>query len=160
MKLDAAAFRELYAHYSKRTAAGHLGARLVELDEAGIVLEMEISDRSRQPYGWLHGGVSLLLAEEAASTHAAFVGARDGLRPVGIELSGSHLRSAREGWIEVRAKLLRRGRHTAVHQVEVRHRDSGELLSVARVTNLYRPAREESTPSELRKGDSPQSPGT
>jgi uncharacterized protein (TIGR00369 family) len=61
--------------------------------------------------------------------------------PVGIEINGSHLNSARDGNVRATARVLRRGRSTIVH-VDIHHVESGTLLCVARVTNFFKPVAE------------------
>lgn len=132
------AFRQVFEWIRARTVAGALDITLVEIDDDHEVLRMPITDGTRQPYGLVHGGIRLLLAEEAASSHAAYCAPSREELPVGLEVSGTHLRGAREGSIEARARLIRRTRSLAVHEVEILHVETGELLTVARVTNLYR----------------------
>jgi len=131
--------RRVWEQFTRRTAEGHLGVELVAVSPEGLVLELALTDRARQPYGMLHGGVSALLAEGAASTHAAMLADLAREQPVGLELNASHLASAREGRVQARARVLRRGHATVVHEVHVVHVESGRLLCAARVTNLYRP---------------------
>ncbi len=134
-------WKRVYDQIKERTAEGALGVELISVDADGLVLEVEIDDRVRQPYGLLHGGVSLLLAEGAASMHASYGVDLSQVSPVGLEVSGSHLRSAREGRVQARATVVRRGRHAIVHEVRIVHVESERLLCLARVTNLYRPTR-------------------
>jgi 1,4-dihydroxy-2-naphthoyl-CoA hydrolase len=136
-----ATWKRVYDQIKERTVEGALGVELVSVDADGLVLELEITDRVRQPYGLLHGGVSLLLAEGAASMHASYGVDLGQVSPVGLEVSGSHLRSVREGRIQARASVVRRGRHAIVHEVRIVHVESERLLCLARVTNLYRPTR-------------------
>ncbi len=134
-------WKRVYDQLKARTAEGVLGVELVAVDADSLVLELEIQDRVRQPYGLLHGGVSLLLAEGAASMHASYGVDLGKVSPVGLEVSGSHLASAREGRVQARATVVRRGRHVIVHEVRIVHVDSERLLCLARVTNMYRPTR-------------------
>ncbi len=120
------------------TVAGVLNIRFTDVGDDFVVLEMPITDAVRQPYGLLHGGVSLLLAETAASGHATWkVDLRQRV-PVGLEINGSHLRSATDGTVQAVGKVVQRSRNFIVHQVEIRHKESGQLLSVCRVTNFYK----------------------
>jgi 1,4-dihydroxy-2-naphthoyl-CoA hydrolase len=135
---DLATVQKVWAQLTQRTAEGHLDVTLVSADEQGLVLELPITDRARQPYGRLHGGISALLAEGAASTHAAMLCDLSQVQPVGLELNASHLAGAFDGHVQARARLLRRGQSTAVHEVQIVHVESGRLLCMARVTNLYR----------------------
>jgi 1,4-dihydroxy-2-naphthoyl-CoA hydrolase len=120
------------------TAASALGVKMAAANSKRIILTMPITNAARQPKGLLHGGISMLLAEQAASMHACWGVDLNEKVPVGIEISGSHLRSAAEGHLKVVATVLRRAQSLAVHQVKIYHVETGKLLSVARVTNFYR----------------------
>ena len=120
------------------TVQGVLDIRFVDVGEDFVVLEMPITNASRQPYGLLHGGVSLLLAETAASGHATWKVDLRQRMPVGLEINGSHLRSATDGTVQAIGKVVQRSRNFIVHRVEIRHKESGRLLSVCRVTNFYK----------------------
>jgi len=134
-------WKRVFDQLKEHTVEGTLGIELVSVSAESLVLELEISDKVRQPYGLLHGGVSMLLAEGAASMHASFGVDLSKVSPVGMEISGSHLRSARDGRVQARATVLRRGRHAIVHDVRIVHVETERLLCQARVTNMYRPAR-------------------
>ncbi len=86
------------------TAPEALGVEIVSADSEKIVLRMPMSDRARQPLGLLHGGISMVLAETAASLHACWDVDLSRFVPVGIEINGSHVRSASEGHIVAKGK--------------------------------------------------------
>lgn len=121
-----------------RTAMGALNIQITAIDDDHIEMTMPISDAARQPFGLLHGGISMLLAESAASSHASWGVDLEAYLPVGIEINGSHLRAADEGAVRAVATVIRRSRSLIVHQVEIYHQESGKLLSTARVTNYYK----------------------
>ncbi len=122
-----------------KTAPEALGVEIVSVDSEYIVLRMPMSNRARQPLGLLHGGISMVLAETAASLHACWdVDLSRFVVPVGIEINGSHLRSASEGHILAKGKLIRRSSKLTVHNVEITHEESDRLLCLARVTNFYK----------------------
>jgi 1,4-dihydroxy-2-naphthoyl-CoA hydrolase len=135
---DLETWKRVYDQIKQHTVEGVLGVELISVDAETLVLEVEITDRVRQPYGLLHGGVSLLLAEGAASMHASYGVDLSKVSPVGLEVSGSHLRSVRDGRVQARATVIRRGRHAIVHEVRIVHVESERLLCLARVTNMYR----------------------
>lgn len=123
-----------------RTAMGPIGAKLVAISDDEVILEMPITDASRQPLGLLHGGTSLLLAETATSMHAAWLQAPGAkTAPVGVDLNGTHVSGAAEGTVRVIARPIRRARAFVFHDVEVFHVETDRLLCKARVTNYYRP---------------------
>jgi 1,4-dihydroxy-2-naphthoyl-CoA hydrolase len=123
-----------------KTAPEALGVEIISADGDGILLRMPMSDRARQPLGLLHGGISMVLAETAASLHACWDVDLGELVPVGIEINGSHLRSASDGYILAKASIIRRSSKLAVHHVEIAHEESGRTLCLARVTNFYKSA--------------------
>ena len=120
------------------TAPEALGVEIVSVDAEHILLRMPMSDRVRQPYGLLHGGISMVLAETAASLHACWDVDLARSTPVGIEINGSHLRSASDGHILAKGSVIRRSAKLAVHNVEIRHEETDRLLCQARVTNFYK----------------------
>lgn len=120
------------------TALEPLGIRVTSVSTESLSLRMPITDATRQPFGLLHGGISLLLAESAASMHSCVGIDLDSVFPVGIEINGSHLRSASSGFVRATAHLLRRSKTLAVHEVKIMHEESNELLCVCRVTNYYK----------------------
>ncbi len=107
----------------------------VEFLEAGpdrVVLRIPVDWRVHQPYGILHGGVSALLAESAASYGAALA-AGPGRNVVGIELNASHLRSVREGHLTAVATPVRVGRTVQVWRIALTD-DDGRAICEARCT--------------------------
>ena len=107
----------------------------VEFLEAGperVVLRIPVDWRVHQPYGILHGGVSALLAESAASFGAALA-AGPGRNVVGIELNASHLRSVREGHLTAEATPIRVGRTVQVWRIALTD-DDGRAICEARCT--------------------------
>jgi 1,4-dihydroxy-2-naphthoyl-CoA hydrolase len=122
------------------TAAEALEIEIVSVDTDQIQLRMPITNRARQPMGLLHGGVSMVLAETAASVHACWGIDLSNVFPVGIEINGSHLRSASEGHVIAKATVIRRSRTLILHAIEITHEETNRLLCAGRVTNFYRPA--------------------
>jgi uncharacterized protein (TIGR00369 family) len=90
-----------------------LGVEVLEASTDRVVMVLPVTEKVHQPYGILHGGVSALLAESAASYGAALSVPR-GRGVVGIELNASHLRSLRSGTLTATAEPVRRGRTVQV----------------------------------------------
>lgn len=106
-----------------RTVLGVLGIETVEATPDRVVLSVPVTHRVHQPYGILHGGVSALLAETAASYGGA-LSAPPGHHVVGIELNASHLRPLRDGVLTAVATPVRRGRTVQVWEIILSdHRD-------------------------------------
>ncbi|MGC8499415.1 MAG: PaaI family thioesterase [Acidimicrobiales bacterium] len=109
-----------------------LGVEVVEATADQVVLRVEVTGRLHQPYGLLHGGVSALLAEGAASYGGAISVAPDHI-VVGTDLNCSHLRSMSAGTLTATATPIRKGRRVHVWGIELRD-DENRLISVARCT--------------------------
>lgn len=109
-----------------------LGIHTVEASAARVVLQVPVSDHVHQPYGVLHGGVSALLAETAASYGGALA-APPGHRVLGVELNASHLRAMREGVLTATATPARVGRSLQVWDIDLTD-DAGRRICRARCT--------------------------
>lgn len=124
--------------FARRNAGDFLEMDIRRYDEAGVEIVMPITDKCRQPMGLLHGGMSMVLAESAASLHACWGLDLTKQAPVGIEINGSHLRAARDGSIRAVARVIRRSRTLVVHEIEIFHVETGDLLCTSRVTNYIK----------------------
>ena len=122
----------------KETALEGHGVDLVSVDDDELVLTMEIGPHARQPFGLLHGGISMLLAESASSMHSCWGLDLPQNYPVGIEINGSHIRSATHGTVLAKARVIRRSSTLIHHEVKIIEESTGRELSIIRVTNLLR----------------------
>jgi|GEM_PF-423250 len=111
---------------------GLIGVSVLEATPERVVLSLPVTSKVHQPYGILHGGVSALLAESAASLGASLA-AGAGRRVVGIEISASHLRALREGTLIATATPVRAGRTVQVWEIRLTDGD-GRIISLARCT--------------------------
>ncbi len=107
-----------------------LGVEVVEAGPERVVMRLPVDWRVHQPYGILHGGVSALLAESAASFGAALAAGPD-RSVVGIELSASHLRSLRDGHLTAEATPVRVGRTIQVWRIVLTD-DDGRAICESR----------------------------
>lgn len=107
-----------------------LGIEVVSASPEAVVVRVPVTSRVHQPYGILHGGVSALIAESAASIGGA-VTVGPGKIVVGTELNCSHLRSVRSGVITATARPIRTGRTVHVWGIEVTD-EEGKLICIAR----------------------------
>jgi uncharacterized protein (TIGR00369 family) len=122
---------EMNAH-GGNTAVSHLGIRFVEAGSDYLRAEMPVDERTRQPYGLLHGGASALLAETLGSV-AGNLCVAEGEQSVGIELNCNHLRAVREGKVVGIARPVHIGRSTQVWDVRIED-EAGRLVCVSRLT--------------------------
>ena len=124
---------------SANTAMEPLGIEFTELGPDFLCATMPVDRRTHQPYGLLHGGASVLLAETLGST-AAMLCAAEGERCVGIEINANHLRAVRDGIVTGTARPLHVGRQTQVWEVRIEDA-AGRLACVSRLTVAVLPAR-------------------
>lgn len=114
-----------------------MGIEVLELSPQRCVGRMPVEGNT-QPYGILHGGAHLVLAESLGSM-AAHEHAGPGRFAVGIEISASHSRSVSSGWVTGTCTAISLGRTLTVHEIVLTD-DDGNRLSTVRMTNLLRDA--------------------
>ena len=112
------------------TAVAHLGIEFLEVGDNFI--RVAVDARTRQPYGLLHGGVSVVLAETLGSCGAVYA-LPEGFRCVGLDINANHLKGATSGWVTGSTQPVHIGRSTQVWQIELRN-DDGALTCVSRIT--------------------------
>ena len=110
-----------------------VGLEIFERGDDYLCGRMPVDDRTRQPYGILHGGASCVLAETLASMGSALVIDQSRQRCVGLELNANHIRGVSSGWVIGTARPLHVGRTTHVWDVRIES-EEGKLVCVARVT--------------------------
>ena len=112
----------------------HLGIEFTEVGDGYLVARMPVDGRTHQPFGILHGGASVVLAESLGST-ASWMLLDDPAkqRAVGLEINANHLRPVREGWVYGRCTPIHTGRTTHVWDVRITD-DGGKLVCVSRLT--------------------------
>ncbi|WP_295852566.1 hotdog fold thioesterase [uncultured Xylophilus sp.] len=114
------------------TAISTLGIEFTEVGDDFLRARLPVDARTRQPYGLLHGGVSVVLAETLGSCGAAY-SCTPGSRAVGLDINANHLRAATAGWVTGTARPVHIGRTTQVWQIEIAD-EAGELVCVSRIT--------------------------
>jgi 1,4-dihydroxy-2-naphthoyl-CoA hydrolase len=96
-----------------------LEVELVEATRERVVMRMPVTERHRQPWGFLHGGASVSLAESAA-TVGAFLNCPAGMGAFGQQINANHLRPLREGVLTATATPLHVGRTSQVWEIKIR----------------------------------------
>ena len=123
---------EVLTQTSANTAVSHLGIEFVEVGDDFLRARVPVDERTRQPFGLLHGGVSVVLAETLGSV-GAYHASPEGHRGVGLDINANHLRAATSGWVTGTARPVHIGRTTQVWQIDMVN-DAGELTCVSRIT--------------------------
>jgi uncharacterized protein (TIGR00369 family) len=123
---------EMLTALAANTAISHLGVEFLEVGDDFIRARVPVDARTVQPYGLLHGGVSVVLAETLGSCGAVHAAA-PGHRVVGLDINANHLKGATSGWVTGATRPVHIGRSTQVWAIELRN-DAGELTCVSRIT--------------------------
>jgi len=110
-----------------------LGITFTELGEDYVRATMPVDGRTKQPFGLLHGGASVALAETLGSVGGWLVLPPGGGRTVGLEINANHVRAVREGHVTGTARPLHLGRTTQVWEIKVEDGE-GRLSCVSRIT--------------------------
>lgn len=122
------------------TAVAHLGIEITELGPDYLVGRVPVDHRTKQPFGLLHGGVSVVLAETLGSV-AAFHACPPGHLAVGLDINANHLRSVRSGWVTGTARPVHIGKTTQVWQIDMVD-DDGKPSCTSRITMAILPPRD------------------
>lgn len=131
--------------WSENTLMRAIDIRITELGEDFLRGTMPVDARTHQPYGILHGGASVALAETLGST-AAMLCCEDGFAAVGLEINANHLRAVREGLVTGTARPLHIGRSTQVWEIRIED-EAGHLTCIARLTMAVVPRRAVAAPA-------------
>jgi uncharacterized protein (TIGR00369 family) len=113
-------------------AIAWLGIEFIDVGETTLRARMPVERRTQQPFGALHGGVSVVMAESMGS-FAGICASPPGSRIAGLEINANHLRAVTSGWVTGTARALHVGRTTQVWQVDIAD-EAGRLCCVSRMT--------------------------
>ena len=116
----------------KNCAVGHLGIEISAFGDNWLEASMPVDHRTTQPFGLLHGGVSVALAETVGSL-AGFLAVEEGNAVLGAEISANHLRPVRQGKGTAKATPINLSPDTHVWQIDIRTEED-KLCCLARLT--------------------------
>jgi len=121
------------AIFQKNTMTDHLGIEITDFDKFTIAGKMPVNDRTKQPYGLLHGGASAAFAETLGSIGAGMQIDYNKKSVVGIELNVSHLQSISNGWVYGKAEAVRVGKKIQVWNIDI-YDNNNTLICKSRLT--------------------------
>ena len=121
------------------TVVEYLGIEFTDVGDDFLTARVPVDHRTHQPYGLLHGGVSVVLAETMGSCGGGFA-APEGHKVVGLDINANHIKGVTTGWVTGVAKPVHIGRTTQVWQIDMRN-EAGELTCVSRITLAVLPPR-------------------
>lgn len=118
---------------SKGTMGEHLDIRFSEIGDNYIKATMPVDHRTKQPYGLLHGGASVALAETLGSVASALVIDTGKSLCVGLEINANHIRAVKDGLVTGTATPIHLGSSTHVWEIKI-HDQKEKLVCVSRLT--------------------------
>jgi uncharacterized protein (TIGR00369 family) len=117
----------------KGTLIETLGMEIVSLEKGRVVATMPVDERTRQPFGLLHGGASVALAETVASIGAFELCDKETESVAGLEINANHIRAKKDGIVTAVATVLHQGRTTMVWDIKITD-ENDKLVCTSRCT--------------------------
>lgn len=117
----------------RNTLIGTLGIEITELEAGRVVATMPVDHRTHQPFGLLHGGASVALAETVASIGGQALVDQKKEGVVGLEINANHIRGKKEGIVTATGTVLHKGRKTMVWDIKITDEED-KLICVSRCT--------------------------
>jgi len=122
-----------FLHIERRHMGHHLEITFQKFYRNQVIASMPVDERTHQPFGILHGGASVVLAETAASVGAWLNIDQQRKVAVGLEINANHIRPMRSGKLIATAEPVHRGSQTQIWQIELRN-EAGKKICVSRCT--------------------------
>jgi 1,4-dihydroxy-2-naphthoyl-CoA hydrolase len=129
----AAATPEQLNERSRRSMSGHLGIRFTEVGPDFLRATMPVNEHTHQPFGVLHGGASVTLAETVGSVATLMCIDGEQYLGVGQEINANHLRAKSSGTVTATARPYHLGTRSHVWGIEIRD-ESEQLVCISRLT--------------------------
>mgnify|MGYP001807754172 FL=1 len=115
----------------------YLDVEVTEIGDDFVIAKMPVTEKTKQPYGILHGGASCVLAESVGSIAAALTMDGEKKYPVGIEINANHISSPTEGHVYAKAVPVHIGGSTSVWNIDITD-DKGKRVCFSRFTALHK----------------------
>lgn len=122
-----------FAHWGENTLGEHLGMKFTEIGDNYLKATMPVDKRTHQPYGLLHGGASVALAETIGSVGSALIINPEKMMCVGLEINANHIRGVKDGFVTAIATPVHLGGSTHVWDVKI-YDDKERLICISRLT--------------------------
>lgn len=122
--------------FGKNTLPGHIGIEFTELGEDFLIARMPVDSRTHQPFGILHGGASVVLAETIGSVASMLcLENPEQQKAVGLEINANHLRAVITGWVYGKVTPIHIGAKTHVWDIKITNEDN-KLVCICRLTTM------------------------
>ena len=119
--------------FGKNTMSEFLGIQFIEVGDDFLIATMPVNERTKQPFGILHGGANIALAETIASTAANAVIDIKQFFCVGLEINANHIHAVKEGFVKATTSPIHIGRTTQIWRIEI-FDEAGKQTCVSRMT--------------------------
>jgi 1,4-dihydroxy-2-naphthoyl-CoA hydrolase len=117
----------------KNTMIDALGMEILQLEKGKVVAKMPVDERTRQPFGLLHGGASVALAETVASIGAYELVDKETEGIAGLEINANHVRPKNDGFVTAVGTVLHQGKTTMVWDIKIMD-EQERLICISRCT--------------------------
>jgi 1,4-dihydroxy-2-naphthoyl-CoA hydrolase len=125
---------DLFKQMSVNTLSDHLGIEFLEKGTDYLTARMPVDHRTKQPFGLLHGGASVVLAETLGSIASVLcLDDPTTQKAVGLEINANHLRAVTEGWVYGKVTPIHVGRRTHIWDIRISN-EEGRPVCVSRIT--------------------------
>ncbi|MDO6443323.1 MULTISPECIES: hotdog fold thioesterase [unclassified Marinobacter] len=124
---------EHLAKASANTAVSHMGIEYTEIGDDYVTGRMPVDERTVQPFGILHGGSSVVLAETLGSMAANWCLKDPDTVAVGLEINANHIRPVTQGWVYGTARPIHIGSATQVWEIRMEN-EAGKTTCISRLT--------------------------
>lgn len=118
---------------SKKTLLDALGIEIKVIEKGYVEATMPVDERTHQPFGLLHGGASVALAETVASVGSAALIDLEKEAAVGLEINANHIKGKRDGYVTAKGNILHQGKSTMVWDIKITDEENN-LICVSRCT--------------------------
>lgn len=127
-KIDLTKFEVKHEHIGE-----FLNIKFVEVTETSLIAKMPITSRTHQPWGILHGGVSVVLAESIGSFGSSLLVDQENYMAVGLEVNANHIRPVKSGMVKGVGTPVHLGRKTHVWDIKI-YNEQEKVVCVSRLT--------------------------
>ncbi|WP_071393693.1 PaaI family thioesterase [Bacillus tuaregi] len=117
----------------QKTLMHSLGIELKQIEKGRVTATMPVDDRTRQPFGLLHGGASVALAETVASVGGYEFVDKENEAVVGLEINANHIKGKKDGIVTAVGEVIHSGRTTMVWEVKITD-EQDQLICISRCT--------------------------
>jgi 1,4-dihydroxy-2-naphthoyl-CoA hydrolase len=122
--------------FGKNTLPGHIGIEFTELGNDFLIARMPVDSRTYQPFGILHGGASVVLAETLGSVASMLcLENPEKQKAVGLEINANHLRGVKSGWVYGKVTAIHLGSKTHVWDIKITNEEQ-KMVCICRLTTM------------------------